>query len=82
MKVIMQYKYYLKNGIGNVASFKLVSKHRKMMGLTKFIWDSPFQKVMSPRTHHVKILVRTLMYILIVNNAQELDLVTAWGQSG
>ena len=26
-------------------------------------WDSPFQNVMNPGTHHVKFLVRTLTYI-------------------
>ena len=31
------------------------------LGLTKIWWDSPFSKVMSPRTHHFRTLVRTLV---------------------
>ena len=40
--------------------FDVLGLNKNLMGLNKISWDSTFSKMVSPRTQHLRFLVRTL----------------------
>ena len=44
--------------------FDVLGLNKNLMGLNKISWDSTFSKMVSPRTQHLRFLLRTLTLLV------------------